>query len=387
MFPALLLALALTSGAAAASAAPAAPERETNNLLNDQQRRLQRLFAPAEASARALIAGGKYFIGGGHPGWVSEATGRAGGVYMAAALPSGDRAQPGDVVWIGYSPESYQNDLALARALEARGCVVTVLGPKPPSGVPPVKYWVDSFTPWDARANATLFGNALSLWTLTAEMASAAARQNTTLVFWESIGMPGGRARWEKYKSQKFHREGEPRMRPAAAGALARAYIDSIRRMIAAIGRKEGANVAAVAGEIRKRVAASQLPLMMTTSHMMPHAMTGEGRWYRFQKSPKEFESALASNGYLIFLGYYGPLPADVWDALRRSKARAAWFAIPRPDQKLDFASHGDVFIDQQWQIGDAAVTVPDYDIRILPASGLAQLYIHELLAARLGMQ
>ncbi len=46
----------------------------------------------------------------------------------------------------------------------------------------------------------------------------------------------------------------------------------------------------------------------------------------------------------------------------------------------------GDLFIDQQWQMGDAAIQVPDYDVRILPASGLAQLYIHELLAAQLDL-
>jgi len=379
MLAALLLALVC-------AAAPAGPERETAYLLAENRRHVKRLFAPAEASARGILAGGRYFIAGSDPGWIAEATGRAGGAYIATALRTVENARPGDVVWVAYSPATYEEDLAQARALEAKGCVVTALGPRPPSGVPPLKYWVDSFTSWDARPNATLTGNVLSLWTLTGEMASAAARQNKTIVFWKSFGMPGGKERYEKYKSRSIHREGEPRMRPAAAGVLARAYIDYIGTMFRAIGEKEGANLRAVAAEIRKRVAASRPPLMMTNSHMMPHAMTGEGRWYRFQKDLQDLRAAVTPGAYLIYLGYYHPLPAEVWDAVRRAGARAVWIAVPRPDQKLDLAGHGDLFINQQWQMGDAAIPVPDYDVRILPASGLAQLYIHDWLAAQVGL-
>lgn len=368
-----------------AAAAPS-PEQEITRLLDRNRREVKRLFAPAEASARAILAGGRYFVAGSDPGWISEATGRAGGIYVATALRSVEEARPGDVVWLAYWPASYRKDVEQARALEAKGCVVTAMGPRPPSGAPPVKRWVETFTAWDARPNATQTGNVLALWTLTGETASAAARQGRTIVFWKSFGMPGGKERYEKYKALSVHEPGQPSMRPAAPGALARAYIDYIQHMVALINRKEGASLRAVAAEIRKRVAAGRLPLMMTNAHMMPHVMSGDGRWYRFQKDAKALEAALGKNDYLVYLGYYHPLPMDVWDALRRAGARAVWIAVPRPDQKLDFASHGDLFIDQQWQMGDAAVPVPDYDVRILPASGVAQLYIHELLAAHLGM-
>lgn len=384
MLWALIIALGCLVGSGLA--APLEWERQAIRLLDDNGRRVDRLFAPAEASARAMISGGKYFVAGGDPGWIAEATGRAGGVYVATRLPDVETARPGDVVWIAYSPATYAKDLELARALESKGCVVTSLGPRPPSGAPPLKHWVDSLTPWDARPNVTLTGNVLALWTLTGEMGSAAARRNATIVFWKSFGMPGGKERYEKYKSQSMHKEGDPHMRPAAPGVFARAYIDYIRRMAIAIGEKQGAGLAAVAAEIGKRVGSARLPLMMTNSHMMPYAMTGDGRWYRFQKDAGALKAALAPGDYLIFLGYYHPLPGDVWDALRSANARAVWIAVPRPDQKLDFASHGDLFIDQQWQMGDAAVEAPGYDVKILPASGVAQLYIHEFLATRVGM-
>jgi hypothetical protein len=36
--------------------------------------------------------------------------------------------------------------------------------------------------------------------------------------------------------------------------------------------------------------------------------------------------------------------------------------------------------INEHWLVGDAAVDVPGYDVRILPPSGICQLFIYELL-------
>jgi len=43
------------------------------------------------------------------------------------------------------------------------------------------------------------------------------------------------------------------------------------------------------------------------------------------------------------------------------------------------------VVIDQHWRIGDCAVEVPGYDIRILPPSGIAQLFMYEMLLRAAG--
>ena len=65
---------------------------------------------------------------------------------------------------------------------------------------------------------------------------------------------------------------------------------------------------------------------------------------------------------------------------MRQAKARAAWIVVPLAGQKLNFEQYGDVFIDQHWELGDAAVAMPGYDVRILPPSGVAQLFIYELM-------
>ncbi len=47
---------------------------------------------------------------------------------------------------------------------------------------------------------------------------------------------------------------------------------------------------------------------------------------------------------------------------------------------EVDFKQFGDIVIDQHCSIGDCAVAVPGYDIRILPPSGITQLFINELI-------
>ncbi len=351
------------------------------DMLAMHRRSVTRLFAPAEASARALAGGGRYWIAGSHAGWVSEATSRAGGVYAATALKSPDLVRSGDVVWLSYSPATYERDLAAARELEGKGCVVVAFGPKPASGPPPVKHFIDSFTPWGASANVTVLGNTLSLWELTAELGAAAAREGKSLVFWQSVGVPGGTERYQRYKEEVFHKPGEPHIRPYAAGALSRAYIDYVEHMFATLDERESGHLRQVVSEIKSR---STLPVLMVIGHLMPHSLVGEGKWFRSVATEKEIPPVLGPDGYFLYLGYYSPIPATLWDMVHHSGAKAAWLVVPRPEQKLDFAAHGDILIDQRWPIGDACVEVRDYDIKILPASGVAQLYLYNWLEREL---
>jgi hypothetical protein len=267
------------------------------------------------------------------------------------------------------------------------GAVTVAIGPRPAAGAPAVRYWIETFTRPDDRPNITRMGNILALWTLTAELGSAVSRQGRTLIFWQSVGMPGGRERAQKHQGQVFHSDNR-RMRPTAQGALARAYLDFIERMFAAITEREGAKLEDVVAEVQRRNAQGYLPLMMTNSHVMTHVLRPGGEWFRyFAGGADDLAAALGANGLLLYLGYYHPLPMDVREAAHRAGAKVVWMAVPRPDQKMDHAAAGDTFIDQHWNMGDASVAVPDYDVKILPASGLAQLFLYEWLGRGAGRQ
>ena len=60
-------------------------------------------------------------------------------------------------------------------------------------------------------------------------------------------------------------------------------------------------------------------------------------------------------------------------DLVEKAGAKAAW--IIAPTGPLDAVTRrGDIVIDQHWRLGDAIVTVPGYDVRILPPSAVTQL-------------
>jgi len=113
----------------------------------------------------------------------------------------------------------------------------------------------------------------------------------------------------------------------------------------------------------------------------MNHEFTGDGKWLQpYQGDSNRLDEALGIDGYLIWLGPYNGIQSELWDAVRRAKAKAVWICIPKLGQKLNLEQYGDILINQRWAEGDAAVSMPGYDVKILPPSGIAQLVIYEAI-------
>lgn len=370
-------------------------------LVKAHEDGLPRLTAPAEGTAKALIAGGSFYLGG-DPGWIAEGDGRAGGLTMARPLPLGTSApstkpQPnapepgtwlsastvpvkGDVVWIAYLPADYAQDAAAAAELESRGCFVVLFGPKLADGSPHASHWIDSFTSATDDANLTRMGNILSLWTLTAELTAATSRQGKTLSFYESDSIEGARVRNGLYGKLNFH-DGVPSMSPIAAGTLSREYMRFIRIMLHDINAQERSKIDQAALEMRNQAAAGHPAILMLVGHMMPSAVDQHSSLFRYMSYPAErndLQKNLPQHGYFVFIGYVG-IYLDLWKEVREDGAKALWVASPLPTA-VDFSQWHDVVLDEHWEIGDSAVTAPGYDVRILPPSGIAQLFIYEML-------
>lgn len=345
-------------------------------LVHKQREELPRLITPANATAKALIAGGKFYLGG-DKGWVTEGSYRAGGVMMIRALSAKKPPVKGDVVWLAYEPSTYQQVAQQARELERRGCLVVVFGPKPASGAPHFKYWLDSFTPLNADNNFTRMGNVLSLWTLTGELAASTARMGKTLVFYESIFIYDSTDRHNMYKDMAFH-DGVTHMAPVRPGVISEEYLAYIQNMLENIREWELTKIVAV-GKKMARLAAEGHPALLTViGHVMPSSVDLHSKLYRYvdtQKRGNPLEGELHRGGFLVFVGYQGTYH-NVWRDLRKAGATAAWIIAPFPAE-VYFSQWGDVMINQHWPIGDCAVEVPGYDIRILPPSGIAQLFIY----------
>ena len=363
--------------------------QRAQKLVAQHRRNVGSLKVPAELVAEALIAGGTLNLGGSEAAFIGEGSARSGGMMHLGQVSPTTTAHPGDVAWLSYAADSYDAQLQTAAELEGKKCLVMAFGPRPASAVPGFHHWIDSLTPWNADHNFTLLGNLLSLWTLTGEVAAASARRGRTLAFYQSVYMPilhpEFKGRNERYQGRTFHEKGEPHMEPVQPGVAARAYLDYIAKMFHDIQAYELGKIVSVGKEMGRRPA-SRPALYMAISHMVHDEVLGDSKWLKEYKGDNEhLAAALGSDGYLIWMGYYNGVPPDKWEAVRRAKARAAWIVVPLPDQKLNFEQYGDVFINQRWDPGDAAVAMPGYDIRILPPSGVAQLFIYEVMLRAAG--
>jgi len=365
--------------------------QRVQKLVAQHRRNVGRLKAPAELVAEALLAGGTLNLGGSDAAWISEGSGRSGGIMNIGHLSPTTTAHPGDVAWLSYCARTYDAQLQTAAELESKKYLVMAFGPRPASGAPGFQHWIDSLTPWNGDQNFTLLGNVLSLWTLTGEVAAATARRGRTVVFWVSNFYPTlhpeFQGRSKRYGGRTFHEKGEPHMEPVQPGVAARAYLDYIDKMFHEIEAYELGKIVSVGEEIGRRPA-SRPALCISAGHMMHDEAWGDNKWFKEYKGDmKQLATALGPDGYLIWLGYYDGVPPAIWEAVRRAKVRAAWIMVPLAGQELNFEQYGDVFINQHWEPGDAAVAMPGYDIRILPPSGVAQLFIYEVLRRAAGAQ
>jgi hypothetical protein len=377
-------------------------------LVKAHQDGLPRLIAPANATANALIAGGAFYLAG-DKGWIAEGDGRAGGLMMvrpmsASApeptpgsktqaavpapgtwLPASTRPAKGDVVWIAYSPADYAEDAKTAKELEDRGCLVVLFGPKLEDGPARTSNWIDSLTSLSDDAAFTRMGNIISLWTLTAEVTASASRQGKTLAFYESDSVEGALVRNALYAGLAFH-NGFPMMAPAPPGLLSKEYLDYVQTMLHKIQESEQAKITQVGLEMSRRAAEGHPAVLMLVGHMLPYAVDHQSKFFHYLSFPAErkaVQSQLPPDGYFVFIGYVG-VYLDLWEQVRLTGARAVWVASPLPTA-VNFGQWRDIVVDEHWQIGDCAVEVPGYDVRILPPSGIAQLFIYEMLIRAAG--
>ena len=368
-------------------------------VLQKHQAALPRLIAPANATANAVMHGGAFYLAGDQ-GWVAEGDGRAGGLMVVRPLSASKPAVKGDVVWLAYTPRTYTEEEQQARELEGQGCLVIAFGPRLASGAPHFTHWIDSFTPPAADDNLTRMGNIISLWTATGEVTASASRAGKTLAFFQSDSVESSNVRNHMYgilpppgvwnslaekRSLAFH-DGFPQMAPIQPGVLSQAYISYVENMLQNIREWDLSSIMSVGQEMSRRAAEGHPALLMLVGHMMPFAVDQNSKLFRYidiQKQRNEVESQLHQGGYFVFIGYVG-VYLDLLREVRQAGATAAWIVSSLPTE-VHFSQWGDVVIDQQWRIGDCAVEAPGYDVRILPPSGIAQLFIYETLLRAAG--
>jgi hypothetical protein len=355
--------------------------KQTRELIAAHRASVPRLSAIATSSAQVLLNGGAWYLCCGDNPWINEGASRAGGPMGLKVARSAGQIPDNSLVWVSYDANSYQSIRAEIIRMP-RSARVVAFGPKPEAGPPKLFQWIDSLVAWDADDDLILMGNVLSFWSMTGEVAAAAARSGKTMAFFQSAWVPGANARNDRYANLTFHKGG-PQMQPADPGVLASSYLDSIGSMVAEIAESELPAITKVGHTMSQHEADHNPVILVATSHLMSSLGALGNPAYQFESDPAKFASKLSAKDYLVSLGY-SAIDADLFGAVHRAGAGAMWAAASSakpPEAPAD----GDTFLNERWEPGDAVVKVPGYDVPILPPSGIAQLFIYELLLRAAG--
>ena len=350
--------------------------KQTLHLIAGHQAGVSRLAPVAEATAQVLLKGGSFYICCGDNPWIAEADSRAGGPIGLKVARTSAQVTGNSVVWVSYNQSTYKTFVTDLERMPPNTLTVA-FGPKPESDMPKSVLWVDSLTPWNAPANLALMGNVISLWSLAGETAAATARAGKTMAFYQSAWLPGANERNGRYAGITFHKR-LPIMQPADPGVLAGLYLESLATMAAAIAASELPTIRAVGRTMAERAATGKPVSLVVTSHLLSGLAATGNPLYRYESDPAKLAPKLSPADYVVSLGY-SSLDADLFKAVHSKGASAAWILASSVKPK-DAPTAQNLFIDQHWDPGDAVVTAWAYDVPILPPSGIAQLFVYELL-------
>jgi hypothetical protein len=326
----------------------------------------------ASQAAAAYLAGGNIWVAGRQADFVSEACGRAGGL-MAIAPLGGHIPARHDVVLYAVPGALEPGDLKQFAQWKEQG--VTVVPFSSPAGL------FEGHFPVDTVANV------VDLWTWTGEFVAACTQSGRMPVLYQSYGLPGGPERAKKYHGKKFH--DDLTVKPVAAGVLGREYLEQIRRILAKIEKTQMPQILRAARWWREVPKSSAMTLF--TGHMFPrHAKDPRAvQLSEFGAVPawknQEVLDAGHPPAFVLCLGYQFA-PQKLLSQAEALSVKLVYSDV-QPAKPVELAGNI-LYIDPAWPLADGCVTVPGYDVPILPASGVIQAALYWTIIserARLG--
>ena len=359
------------------------------------RRVMPQLARIGEEVAMLLLGGGRLFIASIRPDFVSEGFVRSGGLMLLEECgPGGAGPGVGDAVLLGWSNFDPEAERMLLSRLADSGAYVVGLGPMPAGEVAEelatsLEAFLES-TPSQPTDVLSAFGgasyplislqNLVLLWTFTGEFVAALTRQGHMPTLYQSVLVPGARQRNERRGQRCF--EAAHGVPPIAPGQLGGTYLDRLGDCLRTLVSRETEAVEQVARAgitaLRKgrRIHAfliSHFPVHQWGAPGDPRLMRKLAQVHGETPSTAELEAELEAGDLFFFLGYYNR-PSEAYALARQRRVTIAEIITGPP---ADDGPAPDLAIRPWWPYGDALVPVPNYDIAILPASGIVQTAIY----------
>ena len=213
-----------------------------------------------------------------------------------------------------------------------------------------------------------------TLWVWTAEFVSACSRQGKMPTMLLSIMVPGGKERLEQLTKVKFHEETP---RAVKAGSLGRAWLRTARKQMATVRRRDMRTIRTVAQSALAAKMSGHTLWIVAEGHgagQVP-GLPQDAGFFTVGKSPIPFQEG----DYLLVMGYKDISPELAAQA-RAANVRIAWSCADFLPETRAAVLTNELFIDQPWSFGDAEVTMPGYDIKLFPTSGIINTTIYQMI-------
>lgn len=357
----------------------------------DARHRLPAITRAAEAAAERLLAGGELYMASTRYDFTSEGRARAGGLMLLRQYDSAVNLRVQDVVVVGWSGTSPAKDLALLKRVRASGALTIGMGPTGDGALPQqVDLHLESALalspvvrkPFGGESYPVISLQNLAVqWAWTGELAAALTRGGYMPVMYQSVLVPGARDRNSRYPGRRFHEKDKIPIVPP--GQLGRSYLQALGNCFQQLKQYDSDSIAAVARACVKARRSGHQIYTFLIQHFPYHQLGAPGDPVFMEKiersggeipDPEHVKKSLQRGDVFFFVGYFRR--PDVAFRLAKDVGAVSVEVIsgtdePQPDPVPDYV------IRPHWPYQDALVSVPNYDIRILPSSGILQAAVY----------
>jgi len=364
--------------------------------IEEAQSQLPEMTRAGEAVAKRLLAGGELLIASVRPDFADEGVVRAGGLMLAKKYTPQGKLSSGDAVVVGWTNITPDEDLKLVRRLRETGAYVVGIGPVPPPShaaehLENVDIHLVSSLKIPAAITACFGGdnyplislqNLAILWAFQGELVSALTRGGLMPTMYQSVLVPGARKRNEPFNGRRFHDRGSTAAVPP--GKLGRNYLIRLGEIFETLRDKETRNINEVAfacTRVKKEghqiyaYLIPHFPIYQSGAPGDPKFMVPLEEIHGETPSQKELAAKLQPGDLFFFLGY-ARRPGVAYQLARKKGATTVEIITGMGEKNLPGPEPAYV-IYPHWPYYDALVTVPEYDIPVLPSSGIVQTSIY----------
>jgi len=332
---------------------PAAQYVETIlTALDHIEQNLPLITQGAERAAKHLVAGGHLYAAEDEGGFISEASGRAGGMMTIRSAPAPSEMGGQDVVLVGtldLKPNEQQEQL---RAMREAGALVILFG----SAQSPVRNEADLLIGNGLSAGtvpvvairgrtepicpAGPVGEIAALWVFTGELVAACTREGKMPTMYQSIFVPGSRDRNARYESHAFHEDMEIKAIPP--GQAGRAYLAEIRRCLQGLCEYQIPSFQAGGRKMADVINAGHRAWVVVLGHQQPSqfGLPGDPGILDSSIATKSLDRILETIGpkdALVYVGYYDfpRVLEEDWQPLREIGVPSVWITGGRETRPL----------------------------------------------------